>query len=357
MALMQTFNLVGTDVFAPAFQVFIEGLPLPPAILKSVMQVSINQVTNGPSSFSLQINDPDFKLINAADMLLAEGKRLEIFVGYTGSTKKLIEGEITALGAELDESGGLSIQVEGFDALHRATRGTQFREFRPDQTDGQIVAEIARELKLNAKVGLTVTRQAHRIQNHVSNFAFINELADSNGFSFWVEKNTLFFQARREGSQVIVSRGKNLLSFSTRLTTAGHVQAVEVRGWDVSRKEPVSARALINQAPEYNAKLSLTGLLQIKGQSSKSSERVIFTDGSVKSAAEAKARADAEITKQRRNLLTADGSSIGNVDIQPGSTVLLNNMGRFSGSYVVNSARHAISESGYRTTFEMSQYL
>jgi phage protein D len=357
MELTQAPNFLGHDNYVPAFQISVEGSSMPPAILKSIMQISIKQVINAPSSFSLQVNDPDFRLIDTADMLLAEGKRLEIFMGYAGNTKKLIEGEITALGAEFDETGGLSIQVEGFDALHAATRGTQFREFRPEQTDSQIVADIARELKLNAKTGSTVARQDHRIQNHVSNLEFLSELAEANGFSFWVEENTLFFQPRREGSQVIVARGKNLLSFSTRLSTAGHVPAVEVRGWDVSRKEPISARALIDQAPEYNAKLSLTGLLQIKGQSSKTPERVIYADGRIKSVAEAKARADAEINKQRRNLLTADGSSIGNTDIQPGSALILSNMGRFSGNYIVNAARHDISQSGYRTSFELSQYL
>lgn len=354
MALLQTPNFLGADVYAPVFQISIEGIPMPPAILMSIMHVSVKQVTNDPSSFSLQISDPDFTLIDGTEMLLAEGKRLEIFMGYANSTKKLITGEITALGADLDENGGLSIQVDGFDALHNATRGTQFREFGVDQTDDQIVAVIAREMKLNADVTATVPRQVPKIQNHVSNMKFLKEIADTNGFSFWTEGSSLFFKPRRVGPQVIVARGKNLLSFSTHLSTAGHVGAVEVRGWDASRKESISARAMIDNAPEYMKKLSLTGLPQIKGNSA---ERVIYADGRVKSKAEAQTLADAELTKQRRNLLTADGSSIGNADIQPGSTLSLDNMGRFSGSYVVNTAKHDISQSGYRTTFELSQFL
>lgn len=357
MELLQIQNFPGADIYVPAFQVSIEGIPLPASILKAIMRLSVNQVTNAPSSFRFQVNDPDFTLIGVTGTLLAEGKRLEIFMGYAGKTKKLIVGEITAISAELDESGGLSIYVEGFDALHNATRGTHYREFRQDQLDSQIVADIARDLKLNPSVSPTGPKQGSKIQNHVSDLEFLEVLAKANDFSFWVEGNSLFFKRRREGPEVGISRGKNLLSFSTRLSTAGHVQAVEVRGWDVSRKEPFTARALIEQAPEYNAKLSPTGTLQIKGESSTISERVIYADGRVKSVAEAQTSADAELAKQRRNLLTAEGSSIGNTDIQPGSTLILSNMGRFNGNYVVKTARHDISQNGYRTSFELSQYL
>jgi phage protein D len=74
-------------------------------------------------------------------------------------------------------------------------------------------------------------------------------------------------------------------------------------------------------------------------------------------AAEAQTLAHAELGKQQRNLLTAEGSTIGNPAIRVGTILTLENMGRFSGQYVVETARHDIGQAGYRTGFEMRQDL
>jgi len=358
MALLETQNTFGTDIFLPVFQVSIEGQPQSLSVMRSIMDISVNQVTNAPSSFSMQINDPDFTLIEGSEALLTEGKHLEISMGYAGNTKKMIEGEISAIKADLDESGGLTLVVQGFDALHRASRGTKFRELIQGKDDSQIIYEIAKDLQLGASVDQTVMRQQSRHQIHTSDLAFLTALAENNGFSFWVADHSLFFKLRREGSMVMVSRGNNLMSFSARLSTAGQVQIVEVIGYDPSTKKLISASASIDQAFEYQQQLTQDALQQIKGQTDKPSKRVIYAERGINSVAEAQERADAELAKQRHNLFTAQGSCIGNTEIQPGSIMTIQGMGnRFSHDYVVKTAQHDINHNGYKTSFELSQYL
>jgi len=359
MALLDTLNIFDTDVFVPVFQVWIEGKPQPPKVLSSIMQISVNQLTNAPSSFSMQINDHDFSMIDGNNALLTEGKHLEIYMGYDpAKTKKMIDGEISAISADLDEGGGLTIQVQGFDALHRASRGTKFRELEQGKDDSQIVYEIAKDLQLGATVSPAVMRQQPRHQIHTSNLECLTALAESNGFSFWVENKCLFFQTHREGPRAVVERGKNLLSFSIRASTAGQVQIMEVIGYDPSTKKLISYSTSIDQAFEYQQKLPQDARQQIKGQENTPSKRVIYAEGGINSVAEAQERADAELIKQRRNLFTTHGSCIGNTEIKPGSPMTVIGMGsRFSHDYLVKTAQHDISQNGYTTSFELSQCL
>ena len=360
MALLETNNIFGADIFAPSFQIVIDGQPPSSLVLRSIMQISITQVTNAPGSFSMQINDSDFSLIDSHNALLTEGKHVEISMGYAEKTNKMIEGEITAISAEMDEGGGLTFQVQGFDALHRASQGTKSRELKQDKEDSQIVHEIAKDIKLGASVDQTVLRQQSRHQIHRSDLDFLTALADDNGFSFWVDvkDNTLCFKHHREGNKVVVSRGNNLMSFSVRSSTSGQVQIVEVIGYDPSTKKLISYRTSIEQSFEYQQQLTQAALQQIKGQAATPSIRVIHAEGGINSVAEAKARADAELIKQRSNLFTAHGSCIGNTAIQPGTTMTIKGMGnRFSHDYMVKTAEHEISLNGYKTSFELSSQL
>jgi phage protein D len=129
---------------------------------------------------------------------------------------------------------------------------------------------------------------------------------------------------------------------------------VEVRGWDAGQEQGFSYRAEASRSPGYAASLASTGLSQVGASAS---ERVIHAEGQVRSVEEARTLAEAVLAQQRRSLFVADGSAVGNPDLRVGSSVRLLNMWRFSADYVVDSARHDIGPSGYRTTFRMRQHL
>lgn len=356
MNLPVDFSLLGQEVTVPIFQIRVNGTPLAVPYHKAITGVSVDLVTNEPCAFALQINDPKLELVDAEQGILAEGNELEIFMGYTRTTQSMITGEITSIGANLDEGGGLTLNVHGFDKLHAGTRGTGYREFREKKRDSDIVREIATDMHLTADVDVTEEQGKQQIQNHVSNLKYIKYLAKKNGFFFWVEGNKLMFKRSRDRKEIRVARGKNLISFSTQLSTSGQTSAVEVRGWDAAQKRAFSARAEATQSQAYNTGLSATGQAQIKGIGSNRSERIIYADGEVGSIAEAQRLADAELAKQQRALFSIQGSTIGNPDIRTGNILILEEMGRFSKvKYVVETALHEINQSGYRTSFTASQ--
>lgn len=357
-----TVDVAPRGILVPDYIVLVEGIPLPHAVRQSIVAVSVTQQANHPASFRLQLIDPQFLLVDAAQGLLVEGRRVEIAMGYKGHTLPMMEGEITTLDIELEEIGGLTLNVEGFDGLYVGTRGTSYRQFRGGQSDSTIVREIAKEMSLDPVVKETGPRSGGRIQQNITNLEYLQELARFHNFQLWVEGRTLFFRSDRPGPPAVFARGVNLIAFSAHLSTAGHVAEIEVQGWDVGRKASLIGRAKAAQSAAYLKALSPTGLAQIissaLGLSRNAGKQVIQAQGQVNSPHEAQVMADAAMAEQRRNLLSANGSVIGDPKVRVGSVVMLENMGRFSlQPYVIEQVTHQINQSGYRTSFEMRQLL
>lgn len=349
-------------ILVPDFSVLVEGFPAPPAVRQAIVALSVSQQANQPASFRMQVNDPRFELVDATQGLLAEGRRVEIALGYVGNTLPIIEGEITTLDINLEGSGGLTLTIEGHDALHAASRNGGDRQFDENQSDSAIVRAIAADIVPSAVVDETGPRSNGRIQPGGSDLKYLQDLAELHDFQLWVEGRTLFFARRRPGPPAIFARGANLIDFACHLSTAGHYAEVEVRAWDAARKQPIVASAQAAQSADYLQALSPTGLAQIVlatvGLGTGTRKRIVYAQGEVNSIAEAQAKADAEMAKQRRHLLSASGSVVGDPKLRVGSIVALQGMGRFSlQPYVIERISHQINQSGYRASFEMRQFL
>ena len=145
-----------------------------------------------------------------------------------------------------------------------------------------------------------------------------------------------------------LERGKTLMSFMGRLSTAGQVKIVEVRGWDPTQKQNFSATVDRSDA----AALSSKGREQLaKGSGGKSCRLIV--DAAVESAKEAETYAQSVISTQQQNLVTGSGVSVGYPDIDVGGAIKLQGIGRFSGTYTVQEVTHTLGAQGYQTSFEV----
>ncbi len=139
------------------------------------------------------------------------------------------------------------------------------------------------------------------------------------------------------------------MSFSPRLSTAGLVNEVVVRGWDQIRKQ----RILVNvKRDPTQLPISPAGLKQISKGAGGRSQRVI--DVPVSSFPEAKAIADSILRNQQVTAVAGSGTCLGNPAIRVGAKLELSGVGRFAGSYFVTKVTHTIGESGYLTSFEVN---
>jgi hypothetical protein len=354
MVATKPFQLTSGHIYTPIFEVKVKGQTLDPKLAKSIMQVSVTKLLNTSSSFSFQLNDPTLEFIDQKQGLFVEGNAVEVYLGYVGSLHQMLVGEISAVTASFPSSGPATLGIEGFDHLHRATRGTTYRKFEASQSDRDIITEIIQQdLKLKVSLDKSIKGKGKRIQNNTSTIRFLEQLAKANGCTFWVEGDTFYMHQRTDTISMSLTWGKTLLSFSPRLSTAGQVQTVGVQCWDHARKQAIVAQA--NLPPKTMVFLAKPGQQQLKQGAGGRSQRMIVCNQGVSNPQEAQTLAAGTLDEQQQNLLTGYGTSVGHPGIQPGILLQLNGIGRFSGPYEVVQATHTVGSSGYQTSFQVRQ--
>jgi phage protein D len=324
------------EIYAPGFEVRVDGSPLPDRIAGAIMDVSVTLHATPPGQFSFRVSDPRLEFINRERGELTEGKRVQIRMGYAGRIEELI------------------------DLLHRLTRGTAYRSWGAEpglgMPDSQVAAEIALEAGLLPAVQPTAVRTEPTVQSRETNLAFVERLARRNGFSLWVEGEVLHFRKQfRSGFiptlPVILEWGKTLQSFSPRLSTAGQVEAVELRGWDPIQKQSFAGR--VERSGTAKSDLASSGQLQISRGAAGRSELSGSSGAASATALEAKSEAEGVLAEQRGSMVTGSGTCVGDPRIRAGVEVVLKGLGRFGGTYVVEQATHTYGAGGYQTSFEV----
>ena len=122
-------------------RVEVEGAPLPDGMDQLVETIVIDDSHTLPDMFMLRFRDPQHEVLAGSGLKL--GAKVQIFAGKVGDVAgvSMILGEVTALEAELDETG-THVVVRGYDLSHRLQRGLYTRTFA-DTTEAAIVREIA----------------------------------------------------------------------------------------------------------------------------------------------------------------------------------------------------------------------
>ena len=343
------------DIFVPTFAMKVDRKPLDTQTAMLVSEINVSKSLDAPNSFSFRINDPTMALIDRQKGRFTEGTMVEIAMGYVGNTKVLITGEVTAVTADFPDDGPASFEVQGFDLAHRLQRGTIYCLWggpgpSDAKTDSEIVSKIAQKAGLNPVVDTTGLRSRAITQSNVDDLTFIKELARLNNFFLWTDGENLHFAKQLPDSgSVKLERGKSLMSFSGRLSTAGQVMSVEVRRWAPSQKQQFSGTAQRSDI----SRLSANGQKQLAAGSGGKSNRLI-TVAAVESPQEAKTYAESIMAEQQQTLFTGHGVSVGNTELQVGATLELDGIARFSGSYIVQQVSHSLGAQGYQTSFEVS---
>src|SRR4051812_1406704 len=117
------------DVFVPTVELTVDDVPLPPPASKQILELGVTQRLDPPNSFTFGLDDATLDLVAVTGGIFTEGTRVELGLGFIGETKRLIVGEISSLTADFPADGPITVQVGGFDLLHRLTRGTVYRTF------------------------------------------------------------------------------------------------------------------------------------------------------------------------------------------------------------------------------------
>src|SRR5262249_5937589 len=82
-------------------------------------------------------------------------------------------------------------------------------------------------------------------------YEFLKKLAKRNGYELYVLDRNMYFQPPGNDRAAVVSLewGKGLVSFTPEINISEQVNKVEVRGWNVDKKEPFIGKAQQGDEP------------------------------------------------------------------------------------------------------------
>jgi phage protein D/phage baseplate assembly protein gpV len=241
--------------------------------------------------------------------------------------------------------------VRGYDKSHRLFRETKSKAFL-NKKDSDLASEIAQSVGLQAEVDTTSTVYDHIFQHNQSDLEFLVQRAWRIGYECFVSEGKLYFRKPpiNSTSNVSIIWGQDLLSFRPRLTLAEQVDEVMVRGWDMKSKKTIVGRAQSgNLYPDIEESKDGATWAGAFGTGKK-----VIVNQPVISQAEANNLAAARLDELSGSFIDAEGVAFRRPDVQAGRVIELHSLGdRFSGKYLVTSARHQYTFEGLKTFFSV----
>ena len=339
------------EIRAAHFKLQINGTELKEELYPAVDRVSVEEELNLPAMFTFRLSTEDFAEGEWRGVDLKEykpGDEVKITMGEE-ETDPLMSGEVTALEPTFGPPSYMD--VRGYDRMHRLRFGRHRRSFS-DMKDSDIVSSLASDAGLSADAADTGNAPPVLFQNNESNYAFLLRRARRIGYEMSVDGKKLVFRksGEKQDAEFTLEHRVDLRRFSARLRIPTEGSEVEVRGWDVAKKEVISFKA---SAGDEISKMGgdKTGFQLSKDAFGASPTAVVDDDVADDTAAET-------VAKARYNTLlcpfiAAEGKSAGNPKIRPGKVVQIKGVGdKFSGPYYVEYVVHSVSrDEGYVTRF------
>lgn len=266
----------------------------------------------------------------------------------------LIEGEITAIEVHFTNKSEAHIVVRGYDISHRLHRGRYNRSFL-NETDSGIVRKIASEVGIQiGKVDPSGEPHEYVFQENQTNMEFLRERAARIGFELFIQDNKLYFRKPVSNASLTLKWLRDIYSFSTRVTSAEQVSAVEVRSWDYSQKQlypsrPATSEKLVTKTGNGTGSSTSTAF-----NLNNKPPKMTVVDQPVFKTKEAQTMAQALFDELGGEFVYADAKAEGNPNIRPGLIINLEGMGdRYSGKYYVTETRHFYTHLVYTTDFSV----
>ncbi|WP_315098959.1 VgrG-related protein [uncultured Cellulomonas sp.] len=340
----------------------VAGTPLPADVLPLLVSGSVDSSRNVPDMFVLRFSDEHAIVLAKAGFTIGAKVRLRVQSSGPGGPVPLLDGEVTAVEAELDADGFHTV-VRGLDPSHRLFRGRRMEAYR-NMTADEIATKVATRAGL--KAGTCDTGGAvleHVVQDNVNDWDFLAALADQRGAVVRVVEGALDFtrpaqaSTAPEGSEgaranpLVLQKGVNLQWLRSTVTAAGQVPEVEVRGWDVQQK-----RAVVAVAPGATTSAALADADPAQLARSFSSPRYVQPASGLADQGQCDARAKALADRIAAGFAELEGAAHGNSAMRAGESVALRGMGSpFDGRYTLSAVRHEFTaDTGYVTTFTVA---
>ena len=343
------------------FKLAVDGSPVPVDVDDAVVSVVVDDNLNLPDLFLATFRDPVRDVLERSRIKIGSVVVVKVFSDDSPAGESLIEAEVTAVEAEYDAEGTLTV-VRGYDHSHRLFRG-RFTETYQNMTFSDIAGRVAQRAGLRSgRIDSTSQVHDHVSQVNQNDWTFLWRMAREVGYEVAVVEGKLDFRRPAESAgapgrgnlssqhPMELTYGANLLRLTAAVTSSEQVSQVEVRGWDMSAKEAVvgnaPARTLsadIGTTPDELAGL-FGGPTYVGAGTPYTTQAEV--DAAATATAEQIAGAFAEL----------NGVARGNPKLRAGTAVSLSLVkDPFDGKYILTSTRHTYDpRRGYEVRFSAS---
>ncbi|MFD4700058.1 VgrG-related protein [Streptomyces niveus] len=347
---------------ATALVVEFGGTPLAPKFANTLVEGYVDDSRTLPDLFLLRFRDPDRVLLEQTGLKIGGEARLLARAGGDSTPKPLLDGVVTALEVELDETGTFTV-VRGLDESHRLFRGRRVASYQ-NMTLADICGQVAQRAGLKpGTVDIAGPVIEHIAQPNVTDWEFVRGLAEEAGAQAYVREGQLHItrpveassapdgSARADRNPLVLELGGNLIRCRAGVSAAEQVSEVEVRGWDVQAKEP-----LVGKAPAGTSSTLELGVSAAEVSAPFGEARFVVTDAAYGTQAQVDQAAKALAERIAGSFAELEAVIRGNPAVRAGSAVALNAVGApFEGRYTVTSSRHVFDAvRGYETWITVS---
>lgn len=331
-----------SNVPEPDFSLFYEKTNITANIEPHLLELVYTDYLEGQSDeLSVRFEDIQGKWIRA--WFPTQGDKLVGSIGYKGQP-------LTDIGAfEIDEveyeAHPSTITLRALSTGISKNNRTLKPKAYENTTLAQIVAIVANRLELKV-VGEIAEIKIQRVtQYQERDVEFLTRLATEYHHSFKIVGKQLVFTSKAklgESEPVLVLDERDIISLRLRDRIKDTARQVEISGYDAAGKKVIKqTRKAKNRRPDLKQSTEASG-----------DSLQIVTRGETQ--AQIDARADAALSEQNDDQQAGDIQLVGNPKLVAGNTILLRNLGVFSGKYLIKTSRHAIARGqGYTTDIEV----
>lgn len=345
-----------TSPLVPAFEVLIDGAPLPVDAHAHVVALAVDEDVGVPTMFTMKLAGSDEQGGAATwvddTSLFSIGSAIEVRLGYIDNLETVMHGEVTGLEPEFVLDRLPALIIRGHDRLHRLQRGRKTRTFA-QQKDSDVASLIASDAGLTPDVEDSGVIHDYLVQANQTDLDLLRHRAERIHYALGINDRTLRFRSvDAQSSSVTLTLGDDLREFCPRLVSMGQATEVAVRGWSPKDKKEIVGQARSGDegalvGGQQGAPALVSGFFGAAVEA--------LSAAPVSSQAEADQVAKARLGSVALSLVSGEGLCWGRTDLRAGQVVTVDGIGqRFGGTYYVAGVSHRYSDRrGYETRFSV----
>ncbi len=350
-----------TQQHSTKLKIEVEGSPVPDDVDHALVSALVDNCSSLPDMFQVTFRDAHRKILEDTKIKIGSKIKIKAFSDAEPAGEVLANGEVTALEAEYDPDGTMTV-VRGYDHSHRLFRGRVTMAYT-NVTYSDIASQVAQRAKLDlGEVQASSQVHDHVSQANINDWQFLRGLADEIGYEVGCSDGKFVFRAPPRSADgppegtlssdqsLQLTLGQRLLRFRATVSAAEQVSQVQVRGWDVAQKQP-----LVAVAPASTTSTSV-GIKPAEMASIVNSPDYVGVSTPHRSQAQADAHAKAIRDQIGDASAELEGVARGDPKLRAGKVVSLGLVGKpFDGQYTLTSTRHCYDpKDGYTTWFTVS---